>query len=522
VDYIDELLHHLERAETCKQGGNNAAASGAVGRLHQRAASLGNFTVTAKHERAMKVIFDDRRNVLLTGGAGTGKTVFTRDILIPELDWKGKAWAVTAMTGIAGSHLDGKTLHAWAGIGHGVDWSSARMAPQDMPDDMLESAYERAFEEWNEGRTVRPFVRDGVRRRLQGADVLIVDEISMCHGDGLLGYLDYKLRRLRDPNLPFGGLQMIFVGDFAQIPPVETENKGTRPDWAFLSRCWQEAKVEVVNFDAVFRQGDEEFIRFLNAIRMNQPYDRNYTRQFMRQLSREELESHTFLVPTNKQAKRINDDALLRYPEPTITIDAAYCIEESLLANWERPHEVKQALQKSLRLVDPTLFLRKGCPVMITRNAPDGAFVNGTRGFLRDYIPDKHDGKHDQLVIGVPTRGGKEEPVFLGRWTFSRDRKQDPAAMVTLEDPETGKKKSTHRWPVILQFPVIPASAITVHKSQGLSMDKAVLSLIGSFAPGQVYVGLSRLRSPEGLVLLDDRFVVQTDPHVVRFYQSLK
>ena len=186
---------------------------------------------------------------------------------------------------------------------------------------------------------------------------------------------------------------------------------------------------------------------------------------------------------------------------------------------------MKTDLGKALNLVPTTLFLREGLPVMFTVNSE--RFVNGTQGFIREvrvdprvkYEPGGLD--DDVIVVGVPQREGPEMLIELRRWAFARNHKEAPDEFVTVVDPETGEQKQAFRFPVIRHFPLIPASAITVHKSQGMSLDRACLALSKSLAAGQVYVGLSRLRTSEGMVLTSLDFEAQVDPQVMAYYHQL-
>jgi ATP-dependent exoDNAse (exonuclease V) alpha subunit len=180
-----------------------------------------------------------------------------------------------------------------------------------------------------------------------------------------------------------------------------------------------------------------------------------------------------------------------------------------------------------MRLVKKHLKLRVGLPVMFTSNDPNGKFFNGTRGFVREinlYPPEERESDVDDLdtvVVGVPNKTGGETLISIGRWPYSRTRQEDPRRTTVVYDPETNTERTTYLHPVIRQFPLIPATAITIHKSQGMSMDWAIIDLKRSFAPGQVYVALSRLRSTDGLVLLGDDFKAIADPYVMNFYATI-
>lgn len=513
------------------------------------------FEATDEHLQALINIFNEHRNVFLTGGAGTGKTTFVKHVVIRELDYRNLRWAVTATTGIAGSHLNGKTLHSFFGIGLGPDWppyypskvmeflpwatpGAPVPSPQDMADEELEGWYQFFFDRWINDSSIRAATRQGVIQRLSGHEVLIIDEISMCAGDGMLGYLEFMLRQLRKDERPFGGLQVLAVGDFCQLPPVEKRNDVSRPDWAFLSRAWERAKVEPVELTKTFRQGDVEFVEFLNSVRLGRltQRDKAYASRFVRNdLTREEMRFYPFLMTHNEQVRQINAQALQDYPPPTFTLEAEFLVAPGAqsMREWEVNNEsrVRADLTKSLGLLEPQTFVRVGMPVMFTVNDPEGNFVNGTWGFVREVnLKERSAPRYDDedtLVVAVPTEGGGERLISVGRWPFSRAREQDPRAALTLphgynEERGTQLPSCISLYPTVRQFPVMPAVAITIHKSQGASLDSAIIALAKSFSPGHAYVGLSRLRSPSGLILTDADFEVQTDPWVMDYYRSIK
>jgi ATP-dependent exoDNAse (exonuclease V) alpha subunit len=254
-------------------------------------------------------------------------------------------------------------------------------------------------------------------------------------------------------------------------------------------------------------------------------------------MTAEETRLYPFLMTHNEQVRQINADALRHYPAPTYPLEAEICFVPQLqaVADWEIRNEdrVRQALVKSLGLLEQTTHVRIGTPVMFTSNDSDGRFVNGTRGFVRavNLLPRSREQPEDMdnVVVGVPSMNPDEpeKTIVIGRQSYSRAREQDPYQTVAVplgfnNEFGTMLPPSISRYPTIRQFPLIPATAVTIHKAQGTSLDSAIMALASSFAAGQVYVGLSRLRSPAGLVLSEADFQVKTDPYVMEFYRSIQ
>lgn len=477
--------------------------------FHKRESGL---ELNSEHYDIMRAIFRDHRNVFVTGGAGVGKTTFMRDVVIPQLALLGLSLHVTASTGVAGSQLKGKTLHSWAGIGLGPVFLSYGTPAVDMTADEVKEVYERTFDAWKNDPQKRK-ARSGIEARIRAAEVLIIDEVSMCPGVALLGYLDFFMRRIRStPSEPFGGVQMLFVGDMAQLPPVDKNKKSSRPDWAFLCRSWREANVATMELTKVYRQADAEFSGFLNNRRIGlpmSPEELQYVRRFIKTLTEEEVKRASYLVTTNEKADRLNNKAREWYPEPEWFITAKYSIPAHTLKPWETEEMVKSKLIQN-KLVKEYLQLRCGMPVMLIVNHPDGTYVNGSKAFVVSYDPSR-----DELKLCLANAEPGKEIITVGRYQFRSDER-------AAERAAEGMLSDEFEEPHCAQFPVIPATAITVHKSQGASLDECVIDLSNAFAPGHVYVAMSRLRTAEGLTLMSQDLRIVVDPYVMEFYRSAK
>lgn len=457
---------------------------------------------TAEHAEVMRQIFVHERNTLVTGGAGVGKTWLVKNQIIAELESRGYHYGVTATTGIAGSHLSGRTIHSYLGIGLGPRWAPG-MCPQDMAEEELDYHYKHFSGEIMQkaGKSLA-----GVRRRLQAITHLIVDEVSMLPGNALLGFIDHWLKKIRGNDEPFGGLVMIFVGDALQLPPVCV--KGTRIDWAFMSWAWVNARVLPIELTKVFRQSDLEFMGLLNRMRMSEPLtdaDKVFLRS--RVLVKEEQILKTMLVSTNAEADKRNSIVLHTLPGPVIEAEAIYHIHPHHLGPYDDEQKVRKALNQNTSFRG-TLQLKEGLPVLITVNAPVDSPVQYYNGSIGTVVSVSEHGVLVKLQTGPV--------VSIKRKRYTRNSMEDPDDMVRIDD------KMLTQYPVVDQFPLLPASAITAHRLQGASLDECLVDLGRSFAPGQVYVALSRLRTPQGLWLASDGFAPQTDKHAVRFYQLIR
>ncbi len=388
-------------------------------------------------------------NVFLTGEPGAGKT-YTINAYIRWLNARGVDVAVTASTGIAATHVDGMTIHSWSGIG-------VKRNISDYDIELIMS-------------------KEKTARRILDAKVLIIDEISMLDA-ATLDSVDRVLRALRHkplmPEEPFGGLQVIFVGDFFQLPPI---SKDGDMQFAFASDAWREARPVACYLSEQHRQDDGEFLDLLTAMRQGAFEDRHLSI----------LESRIGITPGdsvvtklythNADVDRMNADALDRIDSSArvyqMTSRGAQTLVEALKRNCLSPE---------------TLVLKEGAAVMFTRNNFDEGYVNGTLGDVVGFTP-----------LGAPivkTRSGMTLTVEHAEWAI-----------------QDGNKILAK----INQIPLRLAWAITVHKSQGMSLDAAIIDLASAFEYGQGYVAISRVRTLSGLYLqgFNER-ALQMHPDVV-------
>lgn len=368
-------------------------------------------------------------NVFLTGEPGAGKT-HTINRYTSWLRDRGVEPAITASTGIAATHVGGMTIHAWSGVG----------VRRELSDWDVEAMLER-----------EPLVK-----RVRLAQVLIIDEVSMLDGH-LLDLVERAVRALRGSTRPFGGLQVIFVGDFFQLPPVSKEKEPAA--FAFESEAWQRALPLVCYLSEQHRQEDADFLEILGAVRGRSLTEAH--RALLAGRAGAPAEAATRLYPHNADVDRINDEALTALAGA----ERAYVMRE------EGSKTLLEALKRGC-LSPGRLAVKEGAAVMFTRNNFDKGYVNGTLGTVEGYSTN-----------GFPlvrTRGGRVLEAEPAEWRI-----------------EDGKRVLAK----LVQVPLRLAWAITVHKSQGMSLDAAVMDLSQAFEYGQGYVALSRVRSLAGLYL---------------------
>ena len=372
-------------------------------------------------------------SVLLTGPAGAGKT-FVLNQFIKLAKHEGKHVSVTATTGLAATHLGGTTIHSWAGIGVG---------------DFLPSGF---AEHMAKGR----------REIIEKTNVLVIDEISMLH-DFRLDMVDEVCRIVRkEPDLPFGGIQIIMSGDFFQLPPI---NRGDSRAGSFVvnSDVWQELDPVICYLEEQHRQDDETLIEILNAIRAGD-VRRNHAETLLArtEVYPEDFELLTELHTVNVDVDTMNAAKLAEIEGDEISYEQSSTGSENYV----------EGLQRSV-LAPKVLNLKLGALVMAVKNSPERKYVNGSIGTVIDFEP------HTDYPI-VAFQNGKEVAMSPDTWEL-RD----------------GDKKRAS----ITQIPLRLAWAITVHKSQGMTLDAARIDLRKAFVEGMGYVALSRVKNVNNLYL---------------------
>lgn len=389
-------------------------------------------------------------NVFLTGGAGSGKSFLIRHFM-KELD--PKSMPILASTGAAAVLLGGRTFHSFFGLG----------IMEGGPD----ATYARASKDTK------------LMARLRKVEGVIIDEISMIPGQALM-IAEALSQRARESKLPWGGMRIISVGDFAQLPPVT--QTGQR-DWCFMNAVWHQSGFQNVKLSHNQRVSDNLFLDILSDVRHGLTTER--VRDFLNEHLQEHDEDHpgTRLFPRKIAADNFNQKKLRELDEEEITIASIYFGTEKHI----------EILQKSAP-VPLQLVLKLGCRVMFLQNDPQKRWVNGTRGVVTDITAD---------TVMVKKDGGRE--VQVEKTSFA------------IQDAEGNIMAQ------VVQFPLTLAYATTIHKSQGATLDDLWCDLSSLWEPGHAYVALSRLRASDGLHLIgwNPRSII-VDPKVLDFYKRLE
>lgn len=377
-------------------------------------------------------------NVFLTGAAGSGKT-FTLNQFIKLAKNSGKKVSVTATTGLAATHLGGNTIHAWSGIGI-YDYLSKKFF-EKIPKTRVEI--------------------------IKNTDILVIDEISMLH-DFRLDMVEEICRTIRQNDKPFGGIQVILCGDFFQLPPINRNGSRTG-GFAIHSEAWRMSDFTVCYLEENYRQKDSELTEILNALRADD-LRRKHAESLLNRIDAEpEFENEDFsknlteLHATNIDVDAINEQKLAELDEK----------EFHFAQTTTGAKNYVETLQKSV-LAPELLRLKKGALVMAVKNAQNRYYVNGSIGEVIDFE------KFTDYPI-VQFQNGRVVTMVPDAWEL-RD----------------GDKKRAS----IMQIPLRLAYAITVHKSQGMTIDAARIDLRKAFSEGMGYVALSRVRSLDKLYLI--------------------
>jgi len=423
-----------------------------------------NTTPTPNHELQLAWDFVEHtgQSIFLTGKAGTGKTTFLKKVVAESA----KRPVVVAPTGVAAINAGGVTIHSFFQL---------PLSPF-VPNAKVKSRFDFGREK---------------RKIIASMDLLIIDEISMVRAD-LLDAIDSVLRRFRNRYLPFGGVQLLMIGDLGQLTPVVTpeDEQILRPyydtPYFFGSKALAETPYVTIQLEQVYRQQDKGFVEILNHVRNGQLTADDLAQLNSRSVPQASNSSAIRLTTHNFAADRYNESQLAKLTAPAYTYQATV---KGTFPDYSYPTSID-------------MTLKVGTQVMFIKNDPEGRYYNGRIG---------------HVILTEKTRlqvycEGDAEAIEVEPQVWEN-------AKYTL-DPETRELK-TEIQGTFTQLPLRLAWAITIHKSQGLTFDHAIIDANQSFAPGQVYVALSRCRTLEGLQLaspINPRAII--NDHRVESYVS--
>jgi len=399
-------------------------------------------------------------NVFLTGEPGSGKTFLINEY-VRYLRERNVPVAITASTGIAATHIGGMTIHSWSGLGIKKKLDGYELTK------IASNEY--------------------IHKRITRAQILIIDEISMLSAKTLT-MVEAVCREIKRNSLAFGGLQVILVGDFFQLPPIiKNDTSGPQVElfennfghFAYDSPAWSRAKPLVCYLTEQFRQDDDNFLSVLSAIRGNYFDEEHFEQLAARKfLPKQAPKNALKLFSHNVDVDKLNNEMLAK-------IKSESEIFEML---GEGPEHLVEILAKGC-LSPEILELKIGAEVMCTKNNMQAGFVNGTTATVVAFDPETNNPI-------IKTREGRAIMLAPMEWTME----------------ENGRIRAR-----LTQIPLRLAWAITVHKSQGMSLDEAVMDLASVFEYGQGYVALSRVRRLAGLYLLGwNERAFQVHPEILK------
>ncbi len=408
--------------------------------------------INEKFQHALDVMENTNKHVFLTGRAGTGKST----LLTYFRGTSHKNHVVLASTGAAAVNIGGQTIHSFFHF---------------MPD----------ITEVEARRLGRTNQQTKLIKKLQS---IVIDEVSMVRAD-LLDCVDAFLKEARQSKEPFGGIQMIFIGDMYQLPPVVGKDEVAifaqiyDSPYFFDSDSFRRISrydefYEHIELEKIYRQKDEEFITLLNGIRNRELHSTNLA-ILNERISRDEDHSadYIYLVMTNKQADEIN----------RANLDKIFGEEQIFYGDIKGDFEGKNLP------TDPTLTLKVGARVMFLNNDPEERWINGTLGEVMGFYSDE--ANDNMPIVEVKKDDGASVDVYPHTWTNYRSKINEESGKIEKEAAGS-----------YTQMPLKLAWAITVHKSQGKTFDKVIIDIgWGAFASGQVYVALSRCRTLNGIIL---------------------
>ena len=442
------------------------------------------------------------KSVFITGGAGTGKSYILQQLkeYIPELKNN-----ITSTTGISAININGATIHSWAGLGK-IDFDY----------DKLYSKEKREKQINDKAENLARYAKKNIKEKIRETKMIAIDEISML-SDDLFRLLDLYFQKIRNSILPFGGIQMILIGDFCQLPPVINKDDKS-PDlslhYAFFSESWENLNLTIISLKTFHRQKkDKEFAQHLNNLRLGKNIDE--AEKFLSDCiiyKNNDDKNVIHVYQSNNEVKNHNNACLKQIEKDYFTKDArdyfVQPVENDGQINYEviKDRTVKETdyiyngedqIEKDTKSAK-NLTLKICCKVMVIKNLDvEKGIANGSIGYISAVEND---------LIYVDFENIKNYPIKREEFIYYNKYKKE--------------------YIMRRQFPLMLAYAITIHKSQGLTVDKIVVDINKTsplyISPGQVYVAFSRVRTKEGLKILKafPKDKIKTDSDVRSFYEK--
>lgn len=423
---------------------------------------MDNITSTADY--VLKFVNQTNRCVFLTGKAGTGKTTLLKKII----ETTHKNVVVVAPTGIAALNAGGVTIHSMFQLPFGGF----------IPDRIFQNDFSNNIKFETKNTLGRLFRMSGVKKAvIQNMELLVIDEVSMLRPD-VLDAMDFMLQTVRKKKTPFGGVQVLFIGDLLQLPPVIKDEewnvlkKYYSGKFFFHSQVVQSNPPLYLELSKIFRQDDATFIDLLESLRNNtiSVQQRDTLNKFVQlDFDSKKNEGYIILTTHNHKVDSINREALSELVGTEITLRA----------------DIVDDFPDKIFPIEADLKLKKGAQIMFVKNdsSADKNFFNGKMGVVKSV-------SRNEILVEFPE---EKKVIEVERFEWKNIRYSVNATSKNIEEEVLG---------TFTQFPLKLAWAITVHKSQGLTFDKAAIDVSQVFMPGQAYVALSRLRSLNGLILL--------------------
>jgi len=403
--------------------------------------------LTPSQAQGFRDLTESQENIFLTGGPGTGKSFLIREFL----DACSDKIPVVASTGAAAILVGGRTFHSFFGLG------------------IMQGGFDAVVE--------KALKNKRLRKRLKDTETLVIDEVSMLSAQ-TLDCAEHIASTVRKSHQPWGGIRIIVVGDFAQLPPI---SKGPEKEWGFLSKAWERSQFKKVVLREVKRTDDTDFLEVLEDIRWGKNSERVQMFLNERLVAADEVESdvpHVF--PRRAQTAAFNRARLNEIESKSRFYETEYGGADKYIERLKRDAPIPEMLE-----------LKKSALVMLRINDPKQRYVNGTVGTIEEM-------EDDHLLVMVKSRTLEIEP-----FTFTiLDDEGEEAAFAS-------------------NFPVTLAYANTIHKVQGTTMERCHISMRSLWEPGQAYVALSRASSGDAITLMDwDASSIRADQSVRAFYEQ--